>query len=306
MASSMFLASYNAFQVITRTFDIVWALDAGLWNFRNEAKRFFKDNPDASNAEARNNLVKDLDIHGLNPYRIAKELSWQDEEQYISELLLINACAIFDTWVDSFVNAVFHSTSSAEKKKIKDDTKKGDFSRLNFALSNEPGSSLGFCFNITTKRQDAYIDNLRLVYKYFKSCRNCCAHGNRLFSSASVRDYTNIKGLTKSDCGLKEFPSIIEAKINSPLKLILRGVVGFYDILIRIIGHYDSYATEKIAVEAELLIRCKELPLILESRDSAKKLLALQRYMESINICPIKNERVSDVYNFFVLHNLIS
>lgn len=37
MANSMFESTYAACQEITKTFDMVWALDAGLWNLRRDA-----------------------------------------------------------------------------------------------------------------------------------------------------------------------------------------------------------------------------------------------------------------------------
>lgn len=99
MANTIFEATYSASQQITATFDMVWALDAGLWNLRQATNQYFLEHLQASNQEAKNALVKGLYIHGLNPKRIGAELSWEHEEQYIAELLLINAIAIFDTWV---------------------------------------------------------------------------------------------------------------------------------------------------------------------------------------------------------------
>ena len=41
MASTMFESTYAAYQEITKTFDIIWALDAGLWNLRTGAPKFY-------------------------------------------------------------------------------------------------------------------------------------------------------------------------------------------------------------------------------------------------------------------------
>ena len=45
-----------------------------------------------------------------------------------------------------------------------------------------------------------------------------------------------------------------------PVKLILRGVVGFFDVLIRIIKHYDIVVSDKIAVDEELKKRWVTIP----------------------------------------------
>lgn len=178
MACTMFTATFSASQEITRTFDIIWAIEAGLWNLRVAAKNFFEENPNADKKTAKEFLVKGLNVHGLNAKRIANELTWEYEEQYVAELLLTYGIGIFDSWVDGIVDTVLIHSSNNLKKKLKEDLKKGEFQTFENALSQEPLSALAGCFHVSPKRQDQHIDNLRLVYKYFKSCRNCCAHRN--------------------------------------------------------------------------------------------------------------------------------
>lgn len=305
MANTIFEASYYASRRITAIFDIVWALDAGLWNLRQDAKQFFQKNPNASNNEAQSALVQGLTIHGLNLMRIANELPWEYEEQFIAELLLINALAIFDAWADSFVDSTLISLSNTSKKKIKDDLKKGAFSCYESALSAENTSALSGCFHFTAQKQVAYINNLWLIYRYFKSCRNCCAHGNSKFNSVAERNYEAIKNLTKEDCGLNEFPMIASTQDGTPVKLHLRGVVGFYDVLIKIINHYDLTAAEKTCVEFELLkrwgsITSKKLPSSEEKRNRY-----IRNCLKSVNMCPSYCSKTTDVYNFLLAKNAI-
>ena len=54
MSNTIFEATYFASQQITATFDMVWALDAGLWNLRQDAKKYFIEHPDANNIEVKN------------------------------------------------------------------------------------------------------------------------------------------------------------------------------------------------------------------------------------------------------------
>lgn len=165
----------------------------------------------------KDNLVQGLTIHGLNPKQIAIELSWEYEEQYIAKLLLINATAIFDTWVDTFVEATISKNvlqqiiypKRAHKKpytlgdKIKADFKAGFFDTYVKQLKAEQKSTLSGSFEFTAERQDNYIENLRLTYKYFKSCRNCCAHGDVNFTAATEKSYNAIKLSPKLTAGSK-------------------------------------------------------------------------------------------------------
>lgn len=77
MASSFFESSRAACQEITKTFDMVWALDAGLWNLRQDATDFFASNPGENNNAAKSAIVKGLYIHGLNLERIAHGYTWE-------------------------------------------------------------------------------------------------------------------------------------------------------------------------------------------------------------------------------------
>ena len=221
-------------------------------------------------------------MHGLNAKRIANELTWEYEEQYIAELLLTYGIGIFDSWVDGIVDTVLTLSSSNSKKRIKEDLKKGEFQAFENTLSQEPLSALAGCFHVSPKRQDQHIDNLRLIYKYFKSCRNCCAHGNHQFTDICEANYNAIKTLTKEDCGINEFPKIVETRAGDPVKLILRGVVGFFDVLIKIINHYDIVASDKIAVENELLKRWSSMPYEPLSADIRRR-INITRYEKKRN-----------------------
>ena len=221
MASTMFESTYAAYQEITKTFDIIWALDAGLWNLRTGAQKFYSEHPDATENQAKDELINGLQIHGINLKRIANELTWEYEEQYISELLLTYGIGIFDSWVDNFVDAVLLNVSNNKRDTIKADLKKGAFQSFDNALAVQPASTLIGCFYISANRQDAYIEKLP-IYKYFKSCRNCCAHGNHAFTKVAEDNYSLIKNLKKEDCGIKTGSKIVETIEGMPVKLILR------------------------------------------------------------------------------------
>lgn len=155
------------------------------------------------------------------------------------------------------------------------------------------------------KRQDAYIDNILKVYRYFKRCRNCCAHGNRQFNDAAEKSYNEIKAFTKGDCGINEFPEIAVTASGTPLKLVLRGVVGFYDILRRIMLHYDAVASDKMAIEEELIgrwncVKPAELPLDIQKRNST-----VEYYIKRANMYPPAAGRINDIYNFLVARGAI-
>lgn len=58
-----------------------------------------------------------------------------------------------------------------------------------------------------------------------------------------------------------EMLEVIEAKAGQPLQMILRGVVGFFDILIVIVILYDIVGADRCAVEAELIRTVETHPI---------------------------------------------
>ena len=54
-------------------------------------------------------------------------------------------------------------------------------------------------------------------------------------------------------------PQIVVTIKDEPFKLKLRGVVSFYDILIRIIAHYDKLATDRVSLDNEVFCRWQKM-----------------------------------------------
>lgn len=305
MASSAFSATYSAASQITRTFDMVWGLTAGLWKLRADTAGYFKTHPDSTNKEIVAELFHGSGIHGLNPKRLTDDLSWEDEQQYIAELLLVNATAIFDAWTESYVNSVLINTSKTKKKDIVSYMQKGDISSFEAELSQLPQSQYSGCFKIPPKRQDRYISNLLLIYKFFKACRNCSAHGNSVFSLSAETKYNNISNLSAADCGLKEFPRIIPAVSGSSFSVDLRGIVGFYDVLLRIINHYDVVASTKDSFDKEILIRWASFPSLEVSRNVNKRNQSIVKHFECNHMFPPLRKNVNDVAKYLISNSLL-
>lgn len=306
MSNTMFAATHDAGKAITRTFDMVWPLVAGLWNIRQASKDFFVQNPNASNKDAKRAIISGLNVRGLDFRGIFENYTWEDEEEYISEILLINAIAIFDTWVDSFVDVTLPSVSATKKKNLKEAMKKGDFADYEATLALEPNSVLKAHFRASKQRKDAQIGNLLIVYKYYKACRNCIAHGNRIYTDKAENCYNSMAVLTAQDCGIKELPKPDVTVQGQPLKLVFRGVVGLYDVLLCIVYHYDIVASDKTCIELEIANRWRQLQGISLCRNVKKRNNSIRNYFKSIDMCPPLQAMTDDVYDFLKTNNLVT
>ena len=77
MSNTMFVATHDAGKAITRTFDMVWPLVAGLWNIRQASKDFFVQNPNASNKDAKRAIISGLNVRGLDFRGIFENYTWK-------------------------------------------------------------------------------------------------------------------------------------------------------------------------------------------------------------------------------------
>lgn len=258
--TSVFASTHSALNEITRTQDMVWAIDAGLSNLRQDIQEYYSSNPSANDTQAKNSVLHGNTNHRVSLKTVGINFSWEEEQQYVAELLLVNGFAIFDTWVDNIVDAAFVSVSKKQRDKIKKDLKTGDPTSLNNYYASEPKATLANCFHITFPLQTLYIDKLWLVYKYFKSLRNCHAHGSKTFTSIAETNYNAISSFVNTDIGVKEFPKIEPTVCGEKIVIYLRGVVGFYDVLLRIIRHYDTFLGDTDGLDSELINRWKTIP----------------------------------------------
>lgn len=263
-----FSSSQAAAHRITEVFDLFWPLVAGFGNLRDASEVFFEKFPKDIRSKlgevARRELVNDPKIHGINLYRIVYDYSWEYEEEFLAEILLIYATAIFDDWTDKFVakslDGLNDSAKEEEPEENKSDDKggkgtsnneiirrmrSGDFEKYLEKLKKVDGSKASDCSRKGDGSDNGYIDKQILLYKYFKQCRNCIAHGDKTFSDKVEMAYIQVRNLTAEECDLKEIPEMVPSTAGSPFELKLRGVVGFTKVLLKIITYYDTLAAER-------------------------------------------------------------
>ena len=309
-----FSSSQAAAQRITEVFDLFWPLVAGFGNLRDASEVFFekfpKDIRNKLGKVARMELVNAPKIHGINLYRIVYEYSWEHEEEFLAEVLLIYATAIFDDWTCGFVNQALPDCSNGNKRNIVKELRHGEYDKcqgeFKGALSQESYSQLRNCFKIKTRKQ--YNSNLIKLYKYFKSCRNCIAHGDKTFPKSVARKFQEVRYLRAEDLGMKEIPQMACSEQGKPFRLYLRGVVGFYDVLIRIITHLDKVAAERNGFDNQLCIQWQDLlkQEKMDHKDSKDIKIAdgeRENYVLLLSKTKDKLEREHQLLHYFAIPN---
>jgi hypothetical protein len=84
------------------------------------------------------------------------------------------------------------------------------------------------------------IGELLTCYRAFKESRNSFAHQNGLATHTAVNSYQTYTALSASDLNVPEKPRLFPVLLNNQITLSLRGVIGFSDIILRIIATLDA------------------------------------------------------------------
>ena len=95
------------------------------------------------------------------------------------------------------------------------------------------------------------ITNMMLAYRYFKEIRNCEMHQGGVADDKAQRAYEAFLPLSdKKSLGMRGNLIFEPVIIGMPVKLHLRGVIGFCDILLRIIATVDAELCRSSFAEA--------------------------------------------------------
>src|SRR5271157_5765072 len=95
-----FAASKNAHDQFTAIFDFVSPTLAAAWNLRWQVRGFLEVNGDASPEVLEKRFVLGSGIHGANLHRACVEDTWEQQQEQMATVILINALAIYDDYTN--------------------------------------------------------------------------------------------------------------------------------------------------------------------------------------------------------------
>ena len=254
-------SSTDSSHALTELFDFVWPTSAALWNFKWQANGFLAAYPQASEDELRSRFVLGSGVRGVNVKRIATERTWADIQQWFSRVLLSEACSLFEGWVESALDELAVPPAIRKKgrnpldKKLQFPTEfdsagkvtGGSAYAVEQVVGVTPSPIMMKCFQPiqlkNKKNSSSKIDNLLICYRVFKQARNDFVHHGGRASDKTISDYSNYAVETPATLGVKEKPVLAQPIKGQVIKLSLRGVVGFSDVVLRLIATYDQLLT---------------------------------------------------------------
>lgn len=108
-----------------------------------------------------------------------------------------------------------------------------------------------------------HLDNLLLCFRFFKALRNAIAHNGGRVSEEVLKSYLRFRPIaTPAALGRQEVPAHSQiTKVDEPIRLNLRGVIGLSDVILQIVTTYDMDFGETHLAAREVAIRIKSTSL---------------------------------------------
>ena len=226
---------------MTELFDDLWPTVTAIKNLRWQVNGYYHEMNVKQNAKLSARFVDSEDITNRpNLYRTCIEQSWEQQEYSISRNLLTNIFALFEGWIETILPQLTDDDIDATRFQfpIKARTtlismQQHENTALVNALYNEyvaknKGSKL------------SHLDDYLKVYRYFKECRNCIIHSGGRSNRKLINSYNDVSGMTALDLDVAEVPEMNPVtEEDEILMMSLRGVVGFSQIVIKIVEVLD-------------------------------------------------------------------
>jgi hypothetical protein len=244
-----FRTSRSAYRQVTELFDFVTPTAAALWNLRWQVVGFCSHYPAASVQVLDDRFVSGSGLHGANLKRACIDTNWEYQQQQFAKFLLISLFSIYEGWLADVLRIVAPAARQRELDKrcqFPDSAARSGNGVTAAAAEIKLNSSQmlvgAFYVALQTQKKNALpkLGELLTCYRAFKESRNSFAHQNGLATQTAVQAYQSYAALSASDLGVGEKPILLPVLLNGPIVLSLRGVIGFSDIVLRIIATLDA------------------------------------------------------------------
>ena len=230
---------------MTELFDDIWPTVTAIKNLRWQVNGYYHEMNVKQNSKLSARFVDSDDkTNRPNLYRACIEQSWEQQEYSISRNLLTNIFALYEGWIETILPQLSDSNSIVKgAKKIQFSGSVGTI--LSSMQQHENMALVNAMYDVyitkNSRSKLSHLDNYLKIYRYFKECRNCIIHSGGRTNQTLINAYNDVSGLTAIDLDVTEVPEMTPvAAENEYVKISLRGVVGFSQIVIKIVEVLDA------------------------------------------------------------------
>lgn len=295
-----FQTSERTTDQITEIYDFIWPTAAAMWNLRWQVDGYLRASPNADTKELSGRFLSGSGIRSADLKKTCLKTSWENQQNNFAKFLLIEFCALYESWCEGV------STELALPKKLKESTTNNlqfpssardggvstVFAQINAQQCAAMHSTIYPQLKKHRKNSITNLENLLVCYRYFKEARNFLAHGSNRAESNLIAAEQAYSSLGHTALGLKEAPFFIAHTLGDDFKLNLRGVVGFGDVVLRLICTLDSELAYSSYAEALFVQRWKDLHgnRIQIAADPLKGLKRVNRLVHKLGISQVNSD----------------
>lgn len=266
-ARYFFRASKNSHSQLTRLFVFMHPAVIAMWNLRWQVNGFLSVCPQATQKDLSSRFSVGLDVSSGSLRRISVDDQWDDQIEQFASIILTSAIAIFEDFTAQITNII--NTTERSKRDLSTALQFPSYTDNNgqrkgrqLVIDKLGGPSL-FVNNIAwdkkilNKYNNNSISDLMACYRFFKEIRNSISHNGKRANSTTVLSCNKFESaINNGKIGGTQVPEYTKvSNVGDEVKITYRGVVGFTDIILRIITYIDiEFSGYKIA-ETEVIQR---------------------------------------------------
>lgn len=238
---------------MTELFDDLWPTVTAIKNLRWQVNGFYHELNVKQNSKLSSHFVDSEDITNRpNLYRACIEQSWEQQEYSLSRNLLTNIFALYEGWIETILPLISDDDVNAKKFQFPSTARTTLFSMQQHENKVLVNALYNVYVNNNKSSAFSHLENYLKIYRYFKECRNCIIHSGGRSNQKLIESYNDIIGLTCEDLDVTEVPHMEPVTVENELvKISLRGVVGFSQVVIKIVEVLDMEF-----IKAEKAIDC--------------------------------------------------
>ena len=304
---------------LTDVFDFLWPTAAAIWNLRWQVRGLIDASPNIDQETLLGRFVNGSGIHGVNLRRACVELTWEQQQHRLAEVLLTSAFALFESWCEQVLE-VLHLATNKNIKGLQFPTQKdatgavtaGVGSVLNTAHHSESQMIVTSIYPELTRHPKHSLPHLEshlLCYHYFKELRNCLIHKGGIADHKCIDAYAAFSPVaTPAALGMRECPQHVPPTLNNPVGLSLRGVVGMTEVVLRLVVTLDSQFARNRRAETVFLTAWQQVyatkpkPMLPAGADQKRK--RMRHLVRKIGLHTTDN--MADLEAFLRSHSLVA
>ena len=267
--NGFFKETRNALDNITDLYTSFWGMAAGIWYLGHNVRNFIKTDEGSrfNDVALANYFIAESGIHGVNIRSAYIDASWQEYQERLAWILLVNLIAIYDDWY----SAIQHRGGKFNKPNGESDYH-FRIDGNNLKVSKDLRDTLYPAYCDKSMYDKLHIDHLMYCYNCFRNIRNVYSHKGKIADKNAIKAYSAYRGKhdSKEQLHVKESPKLNEIYKDKIIHLDLRGVVGFSQILRKIIYTIDVEFIPTSVGERYFISECEKIGKIQMKRNNSK------------------------------------